>query len=437
MINYLNVIANTNMNAIVFQIRPAGDAFYSSSIEPWSKYLTGTQGTAPLPLWDPLAFTIAEAHARGVEVHVWLNPYRANLAPNWTGLAPNHMANVYREHAHTYSKYLWMDPGALVVVDHLVRVIEDVIRRYDVDGVHFDDYFYPYSDGTQFPDSATYNEYVLSGGSLGRDDWRRDNVNRMVQRVYNSIKAIKRIKFSISPFGIYRPGHPSGMPSINGLDPYTNIYADSKHWLQQGWLDFFAPQLYWPIDPPAQSYPYLLDWWLNNNPLGRHIFAANGVYKMADSNNWPVSEIENQIAISRDPTRRSKQSLGNIMFSAKYFRNNTKGITDAFRTRVYTVKAFTPVMAWLGVAVPSSPVGVNVRGGTISWAQAKENDTTAYWSILRRNGHENVWHQHDILTTNATYIDVEPGSYSLRAVNRASQQSEEVLINVPGKLHRA
>jgi len=219
-------------------------------------------------------------------------------------------------------------------------------------------------------------------------------------------------------------------PPITGLDPYTNMYADSKKWLQSGWLDFFAPQLYWAIAPPAQSYPTLLDWWLNNNPLGRHIYAANGVYKMSDSNNWPVSELENQVGISRDEGRRAKQSLGNIHYSAKFFRDNTKGITDAFRTRVYTNKALTPTMAWLGVQKPATPAGVTVRGHTIAWAKAKEDDSTVYWSILKRNEYNNDWQQYDILTAKVSSIDVEPGSYSLSAVNRASQHSDEVLINV-------
>jgi len=432
MLNYLNMMQNTNMNALVYQIRPAGDAFYSSSIEPWSRYLTGTQGQAPNPLWDPLEYTITQAHSRGIEVHAWLNPYRANLANNWNGLAPNHMANVYRQYAYPYSSYLWMDPGAQVVVDHLVSVVSDVVTRYDVDGIHFDDYFYPYSDGTQFPDTAVYNAYVAGGGQLGRDDWRRDNVNRMVQRVYNTIKGIKSsVKFSISPFGIYRPGHSTGMPPpIAGLDPYTTMYADSKLWLQNGWLDFFAPQLYWAIAPPAQSYPTLLDWWLDNNPRARHIYAANGVYKIADTNNWPVSEIENQIAISRDATRRSKQSLGNIMYSAKFFRDNTKGITDAFRTRVYTNKALTPAMSWLNVNIPSAPAGVTVRGRTISWNKADDDNLTSLWSVLRHDDSANNWTQYDVLTSDVTSISVEPGNYSLRAVNKASQESQEVLVTV-------
>jgi uncharacterized lipoprotein YddW (UPF0748 family) len=429
MIEYLDEMADTHMNALFFQVRPAGDAFYASSLEPWSRFLTGTQGEAPSPFWDPLAFTIAEAHARGIEVHVWLNPYRANVNPNWSGLASNHMANVYREFAYPYSTYLWMDPGAQVVIDHLVSVITDIVTNYDVDGVDFDDYFYPYPDGTQFPDGNTYNSYVDNGGSLSRDDWRRDNVNRMVQRVYNTINVIKpNVKFSISPFGLYRPGHPEGMPSpITGLDPYSELYADSKLWLENGWVDILAPQLYWSIDSTGQSYPDLLDWWLDNNPLGRHIYAANGVYRLDDGSGWPVSEIVDQIEISRDETRRAKFSLGNIMYSAKYFRDNYMGITDTFRNSVYSNVATIPSMPWMGLSIPHRPQGVAVTGNVVTW-QAAEGDAVRWWLVSRMEGGE--WKVHSVLERSRTSVELASGVYYVAAVNAAWQYSQEVRFQV-------
>lgn len=427
MIDYLDMMADTNMNALLFQVRPAGDAFYASNLEPWSRFLTGTQGEAPAPFWDPLAFTIQEGHARGIEIHVWLNPYRANVNADWSGLASNHMANVYREYAYPYDTYLWMDPGAQVVIDHTVDVIADIVTNYDVDGVDFDDYFYPYPDGTQFPDSATYNDYVDAGGSLSRDDWRRDNVNRMVSRVYSTIQAIKpNVKFSISPFGLYRPGHPEGMPPpVTGLDPYSELYADSKLWLENGWVDILAPQLYWSIDSTGQSYPTLLDWWLENNPLGRHIYAANGVYRLAEG--WPVSEIVNQIEISRDPTRRAQFSLGNIMYSALYFRDNVDGITDTFRNTVYTNTATIPSMPWMGLSIPDQPIGVVVAGSVASW-QAAEGDTVRWWMVSRLEGAK--WQVHSVLERSRTSVELETGSYYLAAVNAAWQYSPEVRFQV-------
>ena len=176
---------------------------------------------------------------------------------------------------------------------------------------------------------------------MSRDDWRRDNVDRMIRRVYSTIKSIRStVKFSISPFGLYRPGEPEGMPyPITGFDPYSQIYADTKFWLQQGWLDFLSPQLYWAINSTGQSYPQILDWWLANNPASKHIYIANGVYRIDPAvSDWPVSEIQAQVDLSRDPSRRKLLSLGNIHFSAKYFRDNTKNITDIFTTQVYTSK---------------------------------------------------------------------------------------------------
>ena len=375
MVEYLDTFEAMNSNAVMlqvsslcpsvqyildgcgceFQVRPAGDAFYDSPIEPWSEWLTGTQGFPPSPYYDPLTFTIDEAHARGIEVHVWLNPYRGALTPSTAGLAPDHICIVQSAYCYAYGNNMWLDPGSPEVADRLIAVVEDLVTRYDIDGLHFDDYFYPYPiDGVPFPDSSTYNQY---GNGMSLADWRRDNVNRMVSRVNDAVHGIKpTCKFSISPFGIYRPGEPEGMPSpIVGLDPYSEQYADTKLWLQSGWVDFLAPQLYWKIDPPGQSYPALLDWWISPevNAMDRYVYAANAVYRsffstfclfivkklyflinqsikqsinqcvwvsrLVDSG-WPTSEIINQVAISRSPSRRDLGSLGNIHFSAYYFR---------------------------------------------------------------------------------------------------------------------
>ncbi|KAK2704986.1 hypothetical protein QYM36_017138 [Artemia franciscana] len=295
---YLDALQDANMNAILLQVRTSGDAFYNSLIEPWSRYLTCTQGSSPSPPWDPLEWIIGEAHSKGIEVHAWLNPYRANLSPSFSGLASNHpcLSNLASS-CHIYDKYLWMDPGAPEVVDHLINVISDILQRYEVDGIHFDDYFYPYPSSEEFPDDSTYAQY---GDGMARDDWRRDNVNKMVARVSQTVKALKPdAKFSISPFGIYRPGHPEGMPSpIVGFDPYSGIYADAKAWLLDGLVDFIAPQLYWGINPASQSYNLLFDWWTSSvaNPLGIPVMGATGLYKVPDQG-WPAEEIYMQVDV--------------------------------------------------------------------------------------------------------------------------------------------
>lgn len=286
LIAILNRMQELNLNALILQVRPNGDALYSSSIEPWSAWLTGTQGTPPNPYYDPLQFAIEEAHKRNIELHAWFNPYRARLRGN-AAFAPNHIASKFPQYAYQYGDLIWMEPGAKEVQDQTYNVIMDVVQRYDLDGVHLDDYFYPYpKDGIPFPDSQTYNAYRSAGGNLGLSDWRRQNVNLMIKRIHEGIKTIKPyVKFGISPFGIYRPGK---APGIVGLDQYASLYADVKLWVEQGWMDYLAPQLYWKIDPPQQSYSVLLNWWLQNNPRRLHVYTGNALYRI--DNEWSISE---------------------------------------------------------------------------------------------------------------------------------------------------
>jgi len=259
----LDRAAQLKLNALIFQVRPACDALYASRIEPWSEYLTSTMGQPPEPFYDPLDFAVEEAHKRGLELHAWFNPYRARLLAAGSPAAPNHVSKTRPQLVRQYGKYLWLDPGERAVQDYSLSVIMDVVNRYDVDGIHFDDYFYPYkekdAEGKEldFPDDASWRRFG-AGGKLSRDDWRRENVNLFIERVYKSIKAAKPwVKFGISPFGIWRPGNP---PQIKGFDAFAELYADSRKWLANGWVDYFAPQLYWPIDPPDQSFPVLLRW---------------------------------------------------------------------------------------------------------------------------------------------------------------------------------
>lgn len=326
LLNIIETVKEIGLNTIVFQIRPTGDAFYQSSLEPWSYFLTNEQGKAPNPLWDPLQFIVEQAHSRGIEVHAWFNPYRAKNTGNTYTLASNHMAVKYSQYAYNYNGYIWMDPAAEVVKSHTLEVIADVVRRYDVDAIHFDDYFYPYpaANGSDFPDTATYSSYLNSGGSMSKNFWRRDNVNRMIRDTYNTIKSIKpNVHFGLSPFGIWRPGNPAG---VVGLDSYDAIFADSKYWLQQGWLDYLAPQLYWEIDPPAQSFNNLLKWWCEQNTKNKLIYAGTAIYKIAGSTNWPSNEIARQVQLTRD--YRNIGSYGAIHYNYNNLKSNIKGIKD-------------------------------------------------------------------------------------------------------------
>ncbi|RNA30760.1 UPF0748 yngK [Brachionus plicatilis] len=338
LITILNTLKLTGINAVVFQIRPAGDALYNSNIEPWSYYLTGTQGKAPSPVWDPLQFIVEEAHLRNIDVHAWFNPYRAKNKGETYTLSSNHMANRYSRYAYNYAGYLWMDPGSAQVKAHTLFVLEDILTRYDIDGLHMDDYFYPYPDNSDFPDSATYASYLSYGGTLSKSDWRRDNVNKLVKDIYSLVKRVKPlVQFGISPFGIWRPGYPSG---IVGFDSYDKIFADSKKWLNEGWLDYLTPQLYWEIDPPAQSFPNLLKWWGGQNFKNKLVFSGNALYKL-ENNNWPSDEIRRQVEITRN--YRNFSSFGAIHFTTNQVMRNVKGVRDVLKN-LYSRPALTPFM---------------------------------------------------------------------------------------------
>lgn len=424
LLDILNRMESLNLNALVLQIRPNGDALYASEIEPWSGWLTGTQGKAPQPFYDPLEFAIAESHKRNIELHAWFNPYRAKMPSEKYPLTANHIASVYPQYAYQYGDLLWMDPAVKEIQDWTYNVIMDVVRRYDVDGIHIDDYFYPYpKEGISFPDDATYRAYQAAGGTLSRPDWRRENVNQMIQRIWAGIKAEKPyVKFGISPFGIYRPGKAEG---IVGFDQYEGLYADVKKWLDEGWLDYLAPQLYWRIDPPQQSYPVLLQWWSENNPLRRHIYAGNYLSKL-DGTNWPISEFERQVEISRQQS--DNLSLGNIFFSMKVFKENRLGINDRFKNSVYYSPALPPAMPWLDAVPPAPPTQVTAQANTITWNRAPSNDIR-YWTVYQLNG--NNWELVKILNSATNSLSgLQPGTYAVAAGDRLANQSPGVVVSV-------
>ena len=330
--NLVGTARDVGLNALILQVRPAADALYASPFEPWSEYLTGEQGRSPQPFYDPLAFWVDEAHRAGLELHAWFNPYRARHPSAKGALAAQHAANMRPEIVKTYGEYLWLDPGEPAAAGRALAVILDVVRRYDVDGVHIDDYFYPYpvkgADGQEiaFPDDNSWNAYLASGGGLSRPDWRRANVDALVERMYSEVhRQSDRVRVGVSPFGIGRPDRRP--PGVTGFSQYDAIYADVERWLENGWMDYLAPQLYWKSDSPGQPFAALLAYWQSQNPRRRDICPGLFTSRIDESeNSWTPDDILGQVALAR-----AGGANGHVHFSLSAIAQNRRGIADRLR----------------------------------------------------------------------------------------------------------
>jgi uncharacterized lipoprotein YddW (UPF0748 family) len=429
--------AALNLNAIILQIRPSADALYDSPIEPWSEYLTGQQGKPPNPYWDPLSFAVALAHKRGLELHCWFNPYRAYHPAQKGPLASRHISRLNPRIVKSYGKYLWLDPGEPETRKETLSVIMDVVRRYDIDGVHIDDYFYPYKEkgpdgqNVDFPDGPSWSRYVSGGGKLSKGDWRRRNVDDFIRSLYESIKKDKPwVKFGISPFGIYRPGVPAGIAA--GVDQYADLYADARKWLVNGWCDYYAPQLYWPIKQTAQSYPVLLDWWMKQNPKGRHIWPGNYTSRtMPAEGNWQPQEVVDQIRATRDAG-----AGGNIHFSMKAFSTDARGVATTLRRSVYAKKALVPASPWLDSTAPKAPM-LSLKaadGETTVTARANgDKDIRFYvWSVCT----DGEWQAPTVTSDDSLVVRSNAGSIQVScvAVDRAENSSPASEVKLPASI---
>ncbi len=417
LVNILNKLKTLNFNAVFLQVRPEGDALYASQLEPWSVWLSGSQGQPPNPYYDPLEFAIAECHKRSMELHAWFNPYRAQTSVKRGKNVNPHISVTNPEVVYRWGNQLWMDPGAKVVQDKAYNVIMDVLKRYDVDGIHLDDYFYPYPiAGKSFPDHKTYGAYRDRGGTLSLGDWRRESVNQMVSRLYQGIKQIKpRVKFGISPFGIYRPGQP---PGITGLDAYNVLYADAKKWMEQGWVDYIAPQLYWRINQTRQSYPTLLKWWTSINPLQRHIYAGNNLAQL-DGKSWKSSEIDQQVRISR--SLLENLSLGNVFFDVDSIVDNRQAIADKLRYSLYNQPALPPTISWQQTLLPSPPTNLQFNNRKLGWDGEFKNPDIRCWTLYRQNG--DTWQLQRVLSKGTNFATVGPGTYAVCKVDKMANES--------------
>jgi uncharacterized lipoprotein YddW (UPF0748 family) len=419
-----------HLNAIVLQVRPSADALYASRIEPWSETLTGQQGQAPQPWYDPLAFWVNHAHARGLELHAWFNPYRAGMAATKSRLSREHIANTDPSLVKAYGKYLWMDPGEELAAKRTLDVVLDVVRRYDIDGVHIDDYFYPYPVDApdnadpnvelEFPDQQSWQRYQHGGGKLDRASWRRQNVNRLIEAMYNGVHKEKSwVRFGISPFGIGRPDRrPAG---IVGLSQYDKLYADAELWLEKGWLDYMSPQLYWPIAQAPQAYDVLLDYWVAQNRMGRHMWP--GMFTSKVDKGFQPDEITQQISV----TRSRAGATGHVHFSMGALM---KGLGDNIKAGAYDNIALVPSTPWLGTQrppVPSASLG-KASGGRQLKLSGKDAVLFAVW--LRSDG---VWRFATVAASRPTLLLADAvTSVVISSVDRLGNESERINI---GKLN--
>jgi uncharacterized lipoprotein YddW (UPF0748 family) len=368
----------TGMNAAFLQVRSQSDALYPSELEPWSYYLTNNQGSAPAPAWDPLQFAIIEARKRGLEFHAWINPYRAvaNTATetNTAQYAANHVSRTHPEWMLTVGTVKILNPGLAAVREHVTNVIMDIVNRYDVDGIHFDDYFYP--AGT-INDDAAYaaDPRGFPATTAGRADWRRDNINLLIAGVNERIRGVKPwVKFGVSPSGIYRSSaDPAvGSPTSSGASQhYLTNFADTRSWLREGWVDYLAPQVYWYIGQTGSDYKLLVPWW-NENAFGRHMYIGLADYKMGTAGWTDPKQVANQIELNR----AQGHIAGQIHFRHAFLAADPLGYRSDLQKNVYNRPALIPTMPWKGTTAPLAPGGLAASQGenavVLSWAQAGE-----------------------------------------------------------------
>lgn len=382
-VELLDLLKSVGMNAVIVQVRPAADAFYPSSYEPWSEYLSGTQGQSPVPYYNPLTFMIEQARMRGLEFHAWFNPYRVSMNDT-IAFARDHP---FYKHPDWFVKYggkWYYDPGHKEAREFVLKAIMETITHYDLDAVHFDDYFYPYRImNEEFPDSCSYQAYGLDRFE-SKDDWRRDNVNYFVKELATRIKSVKpHLKFGISPFGVWRniDKDVNGSATQAGQTNYDDLYADVLKWLQEGWIDYVTPQLYWHIGFKVADYEVLLDWW-SKHTYGRHLYIGQGIYRVGGKGWEDPDEMGNQIRLNRS----NKNVKGSMFFSAKTFLQNKNGINEKIR-EMYRHPALVPAMDWKETRVPAAPIVVGINGSQSEGIQIQWKDDSlsnaSYYVIYR------------------------------------------------------
>ena len=434
----LNELQKSGINAILFQVRPEADALDQSSFEPWSRYLTGRQGTPPNPYWDPLQWMIEQCHARGMELHAWINPFRAKTKGT-TELAKNHPYFQHPERFFNYDGQLIFDPGIPENHDYICQVVMDIMMRYDIDGIHMDDYFYPYPvPGVPIPDDATYARY---GKGMDRGDWRRENVNAFMKKLHDCIHAVKPwVKFGVSPFGIYRnmSSDPKRGSNTKGLQNYDDLYADILKWVDEGWVDYNIPQVYWQIGHPTADYITLTRWW-SEHAGKRPVYIGQDVDRTVKYSD-PVNTNTHQQVRKMDLQRSLPGIEGSCQWYAKAVVDNKGNYASMLRYKYHRYPALQPEMPWIDKKSPKKPRRVKAvwteDGYMLFWTAPrgkKELDKAVQYVVYRFAPDEHVdlrFAENIVAITRNTFIKLpyEDGStkytYVVTALDRMQNESK-------------
>ncbi len=417
----LDSLQAAGVNAIIFQVRPQADALYPSELEPWSRFLTDN-GAAPSPMWDPLQYMIEQTHARGMELHAWLNPYRVTSNKNQR-LPRNH---IYHRHPERFIKYdgkLYFDPGLPENREFIGQVVDDIVARYDVDGIHFDDYFYPYPvAGLDLGDDASYARY---GNGMDRGDWRRKNVDLLIEDLHNRIRAAKPwVRFGVSPFGIHRnkSTDPDGSET-SGLQNYDALFADVLLWDREGWTDYVLPQLYWELNHRAASTAVLLEWWNRHAGTNRHLYIGQDVAKCMQKH-----ELTTKVNLSR----RAENVQGNCWWPGYMITRNFMGASDSLSNELQTQIALVPSYPWISTRRPAAPADIALDAdGNITWSAESGvtgTDESVRFVVYRFDSPENIDTELGeaivAVTPERSFRAAEPGTYVVTALSRVNNESE-------------
>ena len=405
-IELLDLAKEYNMNTVVFQIRPSADAFYASPYEPWSQWLTGKQGMRPDPFYDPLTFASVECRKRGLDLHVWINPYRAVSDVNNNKTAPDHISNTHPEWFLTYGKTKYFDPALPETRDFVAKVVSDIVRRYDIDAIHMDDYFYPYRiAGVEFPDNQSFKTYPRGFAANQRDDWRRDNVDLIIRQIHDSIKAIKPwVELGISPFGVWRniAKDPNGSKTKAGQTNYDDLFADVLKWQRGQWIDYITPQIYWERGKEVADYKIIADWW-SRNTFGAQLYIGQAPYRIdpaAKEKSWQsADEIIQQIKLNR----KYPEISGSMFFSAKFMRKNPLGIQEKLLKKYYRYPALAPVNQRIAPILSTEPANAQftTADGQIkfSWERGANTKSFVIYQFKKHQKARTKKPEHIFLTT--------------------------------------